>query len=99
MQIDESPYTCHIFLCVKTRGGVRKSCGDGNSNLELKSILKDEVKKRGWKSRVRVSESSCLGLCDEGPNVMIYPQKIWFSEVDPADAGTILDKVAELLAE
>lgn len=98
MQMDESPYQCHLFVCTKTRGGLRKSCGDGD-NAELKAILKDEVRKRGWKSRVRVSETSCLGLCDEGPNVMIHPQKIWYSEVSLNDIPIILEKVGELISE
>lgn len=98
MKTSQSPYTCHLFICTKSRGGERKSCGDGN-NGNLKSLLKDEVKKRGWKSRVRVSESSCLGVCDAGPNIMLYPQRIWFSEVTEADASAILEVVGEHLGE
>ena len=85
----ESPYQCHLFICVKSRNGERKSCGDGD-NPELKVVLKDEVKSRGWKGRVRVSDAGCLGLCETGPNVMIYPQKIWFSEVSLSDTPEIL---------
>ena len=98
MKTKASPYTCHLFICTKSRGGDRKSCGDGGST-ELKSVLKDEVKKRGWKPRVRVSESSCLGVCDAGPNIMIYPQKIWLSEVTAADTPAILQTLAEILGE
>jgi (2Fe-2S) ferredoxin len=98
MQIHEAPYQCHLFICVKTRGGLRKSCGD-QSNTDLKAALKDEIKKRGWQSRVRISESSCLGLCDEGPNVIIYPQKIWYSAVSSDDLPAILTDLEKLLEE
>lgn len=96
MQVQESPYQCHLFVCTKNRDGIRKSCNDGD-NSELKAVLKEEIKKRGWKSRVRVSETGCLGLCDEGPNVMIHPQKIWYSEVTLADVPSILKQVADLI--
>ncbi len=96
MEINETPYVCHLFVCAKSRDGIRRSCGD-KSNGQLKAILKDEIKKRGWKSRVRVSETGCMGLCNEGPNVMIYPQQIWYSSVSLSDAPTILETVETLL--
>ena len=98
MELDESPYTCHLFVCTKSRGGLRRSCGDHGSS-DIKAALKDEVKNRGWKSRVRVSDSGCLGLCDEGPNVMIYLQKIWYSEVSLDDVPAIIESVEELLGQ
>ena len=91
-----APYICHVFVCVKSRQGERKSCADGKSP-EIKSILKKEVKSRGWADRVRVSECGCLGLCPHGPNVIIYPQKIWFSGVNESDIPDILVRIeAEL---
>lgn len=98
MKKNESPYQAHLFLCTKSRGGERKSCGDGD-NPELKNILKDEVKNRGWKPLIRVSESSCLGVCDAGPNIMIYPQKIWLSDVSKADVPEIMELLSSLVAE
>ena len=91
-----TPYVCHLFICVNDRHGERKSCADAK-NTEIKDYLKDQLEKRGWKSRVRVSHSGCMGLCAKGPNVMLYPQGIWFSAVTLADANRILDKVAELV--
>ena len=98
MKTSTSPYKCHLFICVKSRGGERKSCGDGG-HPELKELLKDEVKQRGWKPAVRVSEASCLGLCDAGPNIMIYPQKIWLSEVTLDDLPDILQTLEKLLED
>jgi len=93
-----APYICHIFVCIKSRQGERKSCADGDSPA-VKSILKKEIKSRGWADRVRISECGCLGLCPHGPNVIIYPQKIWFSGVTESDIPNILVRVeAELSA-
>ncbi len=94
----ETPYKCHLFVCTKSRGGIRKSCGD-HTNPELKAILKDEVKNRGWKGIVRVSDSGCLGVCPAGPNVMIYPQKIWLDDVRLDDVPEILRIVEQVIAD
>lgn len=98
MQKGTSPYTCHVFVCINDRHGERRSCADGGGNARLKNHLKDEVEKRGWKGRVRVSSGGCMGLCGKGPNVMIYPQKAWFSATTPEDGEKILEEIEQLLA-
>jgi (2Fe-2S) ferredoxin len=92
----EAPYICHVFVCTNDRKGERRSCADGNSGL-IRKTLKQEVGDRGWKKHVRVSKCGCMGLCANGPNVIIYPQKIWFPEVSVDDIGKILSKVEEIL--
>ncbi|MFC1592137.1 ferredoxin [Thermodesulfobacteriota bacterium] len=96
MQEQSAPYQCHIFVCTNDRKGERKSCADGSS-AAVRSQLKDAVKERGWLGRVRVSQSGCLGLCMQGPNIILYPQKIWFSGVSTDDIPAILNRVAALL--
>jgi len=93
---EDSPYQCHVFVCCNDRGGIRKSCADGD-NVEVRRRLKEEVARRGWKPRVRVSQSGCLGLCPHGPNVLIYPQQVWFSQVRSRDLERILTAVEGFL--
>ncbi len=88
----ESPYAAHVFVCTNDRGGERKSCADNNSAL-VKSRLKDAVNKNGWKGKVRISTSGCMGLCTKGSNVLIYPQKVWFSGVTPDDVDEIVSAI------
>ena len=94
----ESPYAAHVFVCTNDRGGERKSCADNNSAL-VKSKLKEAVNKNGWKGKVRISTSGCMGLCAKGSNVMIYPQKVWFSEVAPGDVDEIVSAIEHQLAK
>ena len=70
----------------------------GAGIAELKDYLKEQVEKRGWKGRVRVSSGGCMGLCGKGPNVMIYPQKAWFAVASPADGDRILGEIEMLLS-
>ena len=92
----EAPYLCHVFVCTNDRGGERRSCADQNSPL-IRKTLKEAVNTRGWNKQVRVSQCGCMGLCGQGPNVLLYPQKIWFSEVSADDTGHIVSQIAAFL--
>jgi (2Fe-2S) ferredoxin len=96
MEKNVSPYLCHIFVCTHDRKGERKSCADGNSN-DIRMALKQEVDIRRWKGTVRVSQCGCLGLCQKGPNVILYPQKIWFSEVLESDVPAIISEIESIV--
>jgi (2Fe-2S) ferredoxin len=61
--------------------------------------LKDAVNAKGWKGKVRISTSGCMGLCAKGSNVIIYPQKIWFSEVFPDDVDEIVSTIERVMAD
>lgn len=95
---NQSPYICHVFVCTNDRGGKRPSCADGGSP-GIRSALKDEISKRGWKKQVRISTSGCMGLCGKGPNVIIYPHKIWFSQTSPDDVDQIVNEIDQILAK
>ena len=92
MQKQQTPYRCHLFVCTNVRENNLDNPGCGTrGGVLLKALLKQAVKDRGWKEQVRVSTSGCMGLCTQGPNVMIYPQGIHFSTVTPEDIPAILN--------
>ncbi len=95
---NESPYVCHVFVCTNDRGGERKSCADGNSP-QVRSALKQAIADKGWKPKVRVSQSGGMGLCAKGANGIIYPQKVWFSEVFLEDGEEIVSEIEKILEE
>jgi (2Fe-2S) ferredoxin len=93
-----TPFKCHLFVCTNTRDTGRKACGSAASD-GLKAAIKGEIDRRGWKGMVRVSTSGCLGICEDGPNIMIYPQKIWLSGVSGDDLTGILAQVEAILQQ
>ena len=97
MDTGATPYRVHLFVCTNDRGGQRKACADGGA-LAVHARLRAEVETRGWKPRVRVSRSGCLGLCAKGPNVLAYPQGRWFRGVTEADCEGLLAWVGMQLA-
>ena len=34
----------------------------------------------------------CFGGCHDGPNVVVYPDKVWYARVQEADADRIVDE-------
>lgn len=34
----------------------------------------------------------CFGACHDGPNVVLYPDKVWYAGVKEADADAIVDQ-------
>ena len=41
---------------------------------------------------VLVTGSTCLGPCEQGPNVVVYPDGTWYSQVKDSDVPVILDE-------
>jgi (2Fe-2S) ferredoxin len=39
---------------------------------------------------IKVTRTSCMGRCGEGPTVAVYPDGVWYSRVAPADAVEIV---------
>lgn len=91
MKTSATPYPCHIFVCGNVRENNPENPGCGTKGgATLKDLLKKAVNERGWKGKVRVSSTGCLGLCAAGPNVLLHPQGIWFSGVTENDLPVIL---------
>jgi (2Fe-2S) ferredoxin len=98
MQKQQTPYLCHIFICTNVRGNDPENPGCGiKGGGTLKALLKQAVKDRGWKGKVRVSTAGCMGLCGTGPNVVLYPQGIHFSAVTENDVPLIMDALHKML--
>ncbi|NUM53638.1 MAG: (2Fe-2S) ferredoxin domain-containing protein [Candidatus Hydrogenedentes bacterium] len=97
MLTNELPYEKIIFVCTNRRDpGERISCAYGGG-CDLRDALKERVKARGLKPAVRVSASGCMDKCEDGPNIMIFPDNIWLSGVEEEDIEPILDAVVRSL--
>ena len=53
---------------------------------ELLDKLSDKLKGCG---DVEVKPYMCFGGCQAGPNIVLYPQKVWYSGVKPGDVDEI----------
>ena len=85
-------FTHHIFVCCNQRSaGHRRGCCDPTGTEELRNAFKAEVKRRDLKPLVRANKAACLDQCEHGPNVVIYPQGIFYGGVTLDDVTRIIE--------
>lgn len=86
-----SKFRQHFFVCINQRPPFAKpSCGPQNAN-QILMMLTEEVEKRGLQEEVRITGSACLGPCDEGPAMVVYPEGTWYQHVTPEDVAEIVE--------
>lgn len=86
-------YARHIFVCTNRRkeDDPKGSCAQKGSE-EIRDVFKRELHARGLKTKVRANKSGCLDVCEYGPNVVIYPEGVWYSHVTKDDVVEIIEK-------
>ncbi|HZI29926.1 MAG TPA: (2Fe-2S) ferredoxin domain-containing protein [Gemmatimonadaceae bacterium] len=75
------PYRRHVLVCT---GGFCSPDRRGRVlYAQLASLLEREDLLFG-PGRVKRGETPCLGVCAEGPIVVVYPEGVWYKSVTPA---------------
>ena len=74
----------HIMVC----GGT--GCTSSNS-MKIIAGLEELIRINRMQDDVKVVKTGCFGLCAEGPIVMIYPDHIMYTLVQPEDVNEIFD--------
>ncbi len=68
-----APYQRHVLMCCG------KSCGE---NMPLLKSLKAKVCAAGLEGEVRVNRAGCLGVCQQGPIMVVHPEGVWYFDLD-----------------
>lgn len=91
--MSESIFDKHIFICTNQRaeGAPRKSCGEKHG-LELVEEFRKQLKEKKLPLRIRAQKSGCLDICDFGPTVAVYPEGIFYVNVQLSDVSEIVDE-------
>lgn len=92
MQSTDHYYRCHLFFCTNKReDGI--SCANHGSvvSRQLAKEIVSGLEKSG-SARVRVNSAGCLGRCEEGPVLVVYPEGIWYTFVDGDDVREIINE-------
>jgi (2Fe-2S) ferredoxin len=83
-------YDIHIFVCTNQRtGSEKRSCGEKHG-LELVGEFKKLIKDLNVDLKIRTNRAGCLGICDFGPTVAIYPEGTFYVGVEVADVKEII---------
>mgnify|MGYP000898274338 FL=1 len=82
-------YRAHVLVCAGA-GCISSGC------FEVEKALKQSLVRHKLTEEIKVVETGCVGTCDLGPLMVIYPEGVFYQKVKPEDAEEI---VAEHLLE
>jgi (2Fe-2S) ferredoxin len=85
--------TRHVFVCSQQRpaGHPRGSCGANGASPLLQAFWA-ELQKRQAFEQVAITYAGCIGPCNGGPNVLVYPEGVLYRSVGVDDIAEIFDK-------
>jgi len=84
-----NPFRFHVFVCDQQKPEGVPCCAARGSGQVLET-LRREVAARGLVDTVQVTACGSLGLCEHGPNLVVYPEGTWYSGVTAADVPEIV---------
>lgn len=83
------PYRLHVYVCDQEKPeGV--PCCSARGSIKIIEALRREIKAAGLDDEVQVTTCGSLGLCDRGPNMVVYPEGIWYSGIQTGDIAIIV---------
>jgi (2Fe-2S) ferredoxin len=85
--VDEEPHVHdapekHVAVCTN------QTCAADGSSAVLERLRQHA--RDSEECDVRITRSSCLGRCGDGPMVAVYPDGVWYAGVDGAGAERIV---------
>ena len=83
------PFRHHIFVCTQEKPESVPCC-PANGSWQLLRALETEILSQGLDNDVQLSTCGCLGLCDEGPILIVYPDAVWYHKVRLLDVPEIV---------
>jgi NADP-reducing hydrogenase subunit HndC len=78
-------YRSHVLVC----GGT--SCVLKGSKA-IKSALIDELAARNLVDEIKVVETGCLGPCDDGPVIVVYPEGTMYCKLTVEDVCVVVEE-------
>ncbi|WP_337044710.1 (2Fe-2S) ferredoxin domain-containing protein [Emticicia sp. 17c] len=80
----------HVFVCTNDKEAPKKSCGSVHG-MALVEAFKASIKDKGLNLDIRAQKSGCLDVCAFGPSVVVYPEGVWYGNVQLADIEEIVE--------
>jgi (2Fe-2S) ferredoxin len=82
----------HVFVCTNTRPeNDSRGCCLAKASGTVRDLFKELIAKKGLKQKIRVNSTNCLGQCEHGAVVVIYPEGVWYRGVRPEDVEKIVE--------
>jgi (2Fe-2S) ferredoxin/ubiquinone/menaquinone biosynthesis C-methylase UbiE len=83
------PFRYHVFVCTQEKAEGVPCCSSAGS-FRVLNALHGELDAKGLSDEVQVSSCGCLGICDSGPVMIVYPEGTWYTKLTPNDVPEIV---------
>lgn len=83
------PFRYHVYACDQRKPDGAPCCSARGSAATIDALRK-ELASMGLLDEVQVTVCSSIGLCERGPNLVVYPEGVWYSGVTPADVPELV---------
>ncbi len=97
------PFHYHVFICDQQKPEGVPGCA-ARGSARIIEALRHEIAAQGLVDVVQVTTCGSLGLCEHGPNLVVYPQGVWYCGLTQADIpefvraqfreGNVLERLA-----
>ena len=85
----------HIFVCASFRaGGDPKGTCHKKGSADLLPYIENEILDRGLNAQI--TSTGCMKACDYGPVMVIYPQGLWYGNIESED---VVDEILDALED
>ena len=84
------PFRYHVYLCTQEKPDSKAPSCTNQGSKEVLEALRAELGKTGLADEIHVTTSGSLGLCERGPNMVVYPDGVWYSRVQKVDVPEIV---------
>lgn len=84
------PFRYHVYVCEQQKPEGVPCCMARGSRAVI-DALRGELARRGLMNEVQVTTCGSLGLCERGPNMVVYPEGAWYSGLTPQDVPEIVE--------
>jgi (2Fe-2S) ferredoxin/SAM-dependent methyltransferase len=84
-----APFRVHVVVCTQEKPD-RTPCCAALGGRRLLESLQAAVAGTEMAAEVLVTGSSCFGICDRGPNMIVYPEGRWYTGVQADEALEIV---------
>lgn len=83
-------YRRHVFCCTNVRPpGHPRGCCSAGGGEKLRAYMREKAKALGIEN-IRINAAGCLDRCELGPNMVIYPEGVWYHYESTEDVDEIL---------
>jgi (2Fe-2S) ferredoxin len=85
-------YRKHLFICTNQRADAsKKSCGQEHGEA-LVARFKELIRDHGLNIEMRAQKTACLDACQQGPSLVVYPEAVWYGNVQLEDVEEIFNQ-------